>query len=126
MGNVIWLLLLFVGAVVAALAFGRNDGLVSFFWAGWRADLSLNLFLVLLVLLCLAMMATVKAVSSLVTLPRRAAAWRAQRREQAAHAALREAQAEYFSARFGRAFKAAERAVDLGEAGFASRWCWPS
>jgi len=121
MGNVIWLLLLFVAAVVAALTFGRNDGLVSFFWAGWRADLSLNLFLILLLLLCLTLMVTVKGVVSLVSLPRRAAAWRAQRREQAAHGALREAQAEYFSARFGRAYKAAQRACALGEEGFGDR-----
>lgn len=121
MGNVIWLLLLFVAAVVAALTFGRNDGLVSFFWAGWRADLSLNMFLILQLLLCVALMVAVKGMLSLVSLPRRAAAWRAQRREQAAHACLREAQAEYFSARFGRAFKAAQRAADLGEDGYGDR-----
>ena len=45
MRMVIWLVLLFVAAVVAALTLGNNDGLASFYWRGWRMDLSLNLFL---------------------------------------------------------------------------------
>lgn len=117
MGNVIWLVLLFAVAVVSALAFGRNDGLVSIFWSGWRADLSLNLFLIALVLLCALLMVAAKAVLSLISLPRRAALWRAERRERAAQAALREAQAEYHSARYGRAFKAARQALELAEEG---------
>jgi HemY protein len=45
MRSVIWLILLFVAAVVAASAFGQNDALVSLFYGHWRLDLSLNLFL---------------------------------------------------------------------------------
>ena len=45
MRAVIWLILLFVAAVVAATAFGSNDGLASFYWGGWRLDMSLNLFI---------------------------------------------------------------------------------
>ena len=37
MRAVIWLVLLFVVAVVAATTLGSNDGLVSFYWAGRRA-----------------------------------------------------------------------------------------
>jgi HemY protein len=33
-----------VVAVVAATTLGSNDGLVVVYWAGWRTDLSLNLF----------------------------------------------------------------------------------
>jgi HemY protein len=113
MRNVIWLLLLAIAAVVAAVTFGRNDGLVSFFWNGWRADLSLNLFVIgLLVFGGIALFAA-QAMVTLVTLPQRAAEWRALRRERAAQAALREALAEYFSARYSRAQKAARRALDL-------------
>ena len=46
MRGVIWLVLLFAAAIVAALTLGDNDGLVSFFYGGWRLDLSLNLFLI--------------------------------------------------------------------------------
>ena len=31
---------------VAALTLGSNDGLASFYWGGWRLDLSLNLFVI--------------------------------------------------------------------------------
>ena len=44
MRSVIWLVLLFVVAVVAALTLGDNEGLASFYWAGWRLDFSLNFF----------------------------------------------------------------------------------
>ena len=49
MRAIIWFVLLFVIAVVAATTLGTNDGLVSFYWAGTRLDVSLNLFLLLLI-----------------------------------------------------------------------------
>ena len=48
MRSVIWLVLLFAAAVVAATVLGPNDALVSSFYGQWRADLSLNLFLLVL------------------------------------------------------------------------------
>jgi HemY protein len=113
MRNVIWLVLLAVAAVVAAVTFGRNDGLVSIFWGGWRADLSVNLAVILLLVGGAVVMVAAQAVLVLVTLPERAAEWRALRRERAAQAALREALAEFFSARYSRAQRAARRALDL-------------
>ncbi len=113
MRNIIWLVLVAVAAVVAAATFGRNDGLVSIFWRGWRADLSLNLALLILLVGGAAVMLAAQALLSLLSLPTRAAEWRAARRERAAQAALREALAEHFSARYSRAHKAARRALDL-------------
>jgi len=113
MRGVVWLVLLFVVAVVAATALGSNDGLVSLYWRGWRTDLSLNLFTLLLVGACAVLMLSVQALNTLVSLPQRAGQWRALRRERAAQAALREALAEYFGARYGRAHKAAQRALAL-------------
>ncbi len=110
---VVWLLLLSVTAVVAALTLGRNDGLVSFYWGGWRADVSLNLFLIALLVLGGATLLAVQATLALLQLPRRAAEWRALQRERAAQAALREALAESFGARYARAHKAAQRALAL-------------
>ena len=104
-------MLLFTAAVVAATLLGTNDGLVTFYWHGWRTDLSLNLFLVLAVGGWALGLAAISAVRSVLTLPRRAGQWRAQRSERVAQQALREALAEYFSARYGRARKAAERAL---------------
>ncbi len=113
MRGVIWIVLLFVVAVVAATTLGGNDGLVSIYWGGWRADLSLNLFVIALLGACLVLMSAVQALNSLVSLPQRASQWRALRRERAAEAALREALAEFFAARYGRARKAAQRALDI-------------
>ncbi|MBX3635712.1 MAG: heme biosynthesis protein HemY [Rubrivivax sp.] len=113
MRGVVWLVLLFVVAVVVATTLGSNDGLVTVVFRGWRTDLSLNLFVLLVVGTTLLLMAVVQALNTLLTLPRRAGQWRALRRERAAHAALRETLAEFFGARYGRARKAAARALTL-------------
>lgn len=116
MRGVVWLVLLFVAAVVAATTLGGNDGLVSLYWNGWRLDVSLNLFVITLVLTCLALLLALRAVQSLASLPARAHEWRVGRRERAAQAALRDALADYFGARYRRAQKAAARAVAIHDA----------
>ena len=110
---VVWIVLLFTVAVVAATTLGRNDGIVTIYWSGWRTDLSLNLFVVLLVGFCILLTMASQALYSMTTLPRRAGEWRALRKERVAQAALREALSEYFSARYGRAQKAALRALEV-------------
>ena len=113
MRGVVWIVLLFAVAVVAATTLGRNDGIVTIYWSGWRTDLSLNLFVVLLVGFCILLTMASQALYSVTTLPRRAGEWRALRKERVAQAALREALSEYFSARYGRAQKAALRALEV-------------
>ena len=54
-----------------------------------------------------------KAINGLLSMPRRAHEWRELKRERAAHAALRDAHAEYLAARFNRASKAARQALEL-------------
>ena len=111
MRSVIWLVLLFVAAVVAATVFGTNEGLVSFYWGSWRLDMSLNLFILLLVGTCFVLVTVMQAVLVLTKLPERAREWRSSRRDRSAQAALREALAQYFGGRYSRAEKAAERAL---------------
>ena len=113
MRSVIWLVLLFTVAVVAALTLGDNDGLVSIYWAGWRTDLSLNFFILAAFGIGFAILTAAQGVESIVGLPRRARQWRALRVERGAQAALREALAEYFAGRYTRAQKAASRAISL-------------
>jgi HemY protein len=113
MRTVIWFLLLFAVAVLAASTFGANDGIVSVYWAPWRIDLSLNLFVLLLLGTCLVAYAVIQAVNALVGLPRRAHEWRVLQRERAAQAALREALALSYAGRFSRAQKSAQRAIDI-------------
>lgn len=111
MRTVVWAVLLFAVAVVAATTLGTNDGLVSVAWRGWRADLSLNLFVLTILGACFIVIGAVRAVDSLLTLPTRAAEWRALQRERAAQRALREAYLDYDSARYLRAQRAAERVL---------------
>ena len=113
MRNVVWLVLLFAVAVVAALTLGDNDGMASFYWEGWRVDLSLNFFILAALATGFALMTAVQAVSALIGLPERAREWRLLRLERAAQAALHEALAEYFGGRYGRSHKAAQRAIAI-------------
>jgi HemY protein len=113
MGTVIWLVLLFVVAVVAASTFGANDGLVSFYWDAWRVDMSLNLFVIALLGTCVVLVMLIRTLGSLVSLPRRAHEWRVARRDQSAQAWLRDALAQYFGGRYSRAQKSAQRALAI-------------
>jgi HemY protein len=113
MRAVIWFLLIFVVAVVAATALGTNDGLVTFYWGTWRLDMSLNLFLLLLLGSCMSIVALLQAFSALTTLPQRARQWRLARRDRSAQLALREALAQYFGGRYSRAEKSAQRALTI-------------
>lgn len=109
MRGVIWLVLLFTAAAVAAMTFGRNDGLVSLFWQGWRVDLSLNLFLLGLLLLCGTLIVALQSLDALLNLPQRARAWRLAQRDRGAQSLLREALLALWGGRFARAQKAAQR-----------------
>jgi len=113
MRAIIWFVLLFVVAVVTATTLGTNDGLVSFYWGTQRVDLSLNLFLVLLVATCFVLVTVINAINALIGLPKRAREWRVARRDRSAQASLREALAQYFGGRYSRAQKAAQRALAI-------------
>ncbi len=113
MRSVIWLLLLFSVAVVAARALGMNDGLVTIYWAPYQIQLALNFALILAVLGIGLGFLALRAVTTLWRLPRRAQEWRDARRLEAAQAAFREAIAYFFAARYSRAYRAARRAVEL-------------
>ena len=113
MRAVIWFLLLFAVAVVAAATLGTNDGLVSIYWGAWRLDTSLNLFLLVLVGTCFLLVSAIQAVNALTGLPRRAREWRVARRDRSAQAALRDALAQYFGGRYSRAQGAAQRALAI-------------
>ena len=109
----IWFVLLFAVAVVAATTLGTNDGLASFYWGGWRLDISLNLFLIVLIGTCFLIVTVIQALNSLVGLPRRAREWRLARRDRSGQAALRDALAQYFGGRYTRAQKSAQRALAI-------------
>ncbi|HSQ72185.1 MAG TPA: heme biosynthesis protein HemY, partial [Rubrivivax sp.] len=68
MRGVIWIVLLFAVAVVAATTLGTNDGLVTLYWRGWRTDFSLNLFLIVVAAACFVLVLAARALHSLVSL----------------------------------------------------------
>ncbi len=109
----IWFVLLFGVAVVAASTLGTNDGLASVYWGTWRLDMSLNLFLLLLIGSCFLIVGVIQGVSSLIGLPKRAREWRTARRDRTGQAALRDALAQYFGGRYTRAQKSAQRALAI-------------
>ena len=82
MRGIVWLVLLFIVAVVAATTLGRNDGLVSIYFGAWRTDLSLNLFVLLVLAACAVLMAAARSINSLISLPQHAREWRQLRRER--------------------------------------------
>jgi HemY protein len=113
MRAVVWVVVLALVAVVAATTLGGNDGLVSFYWGGWRTDVSLNLFVFALLAACFVLVTVIQAMRSLLSLPQRALAWRLGQRERAAQAALRDALAMSFGGRYSRAHKSAQRALTI-------------
>lgn len=113
MRSIVWLLLLAAAAVVGATALGANDGLVTIYWLGWRADISLNLFLLSLMLIFLSVYSLVRGLDSLLGLPERAKRWRIAQRDRVAQAALREGLALYMAGRYTRAHKACQKAVAI-------------
>ena len=69
---VIWLVILFVVASLAAGTLGNNDGIVSIYWSPWRVDLSLNLFLLGIVVTGALSYVAVGTLNRLIGLPERA------------------------------------------------------
>ena len=104
----LWLIGLFALAVAGAWMADHNEGVVAVFLHPYRIDLSLNLFVLALVLLVAVLLLAQKAVSALLSLPREARRWRLQQKERAAHAALLDAYAQFMAGRYLRSRKSAE------------------
>jgi HemY protein len=109
--GLLWLALLFVVAVVLATV-GRFDaGQVLLVYPPYRVDMSLNLFVVAIVVLFILLYALMRVVRNIWKMPQRVAAYRARSRDAKAHAALRDAIGNLFAGRFSRAEKAARDAL---------------
>jgi HemY protein len=105
--GLLWLALLFAIAVALATV-GRFDaGQVLLVYPPYRVDVSLNLFVVGIVVAFLLLYAILRFVRNVVTMPRRVAAYRARMRAEKANSALRDAVGNLYAGRFSRAEKAA-------------------
>ncbi len=104
----LWLLALFGIAVAAALFAGNNPGSITLFWPPYRIDLSLNLFMLLLLGAFLTLHLAWRALSALFAIPREARLWRLRQRERSMQLALLDAFSQLMAGRFVRARRSAE------------------
>jgi HemY protein len=101
----LWLLALFALAVGVSLAFGYNEGYVLVVLPPWRIELSLNLFIVLVVGGFLLGHVLLRLVSHTLRLPQAVRTFRERKRKEKAARALREAVQQLFEGRYGHALK---------------------
>jgi HemY protein len=117
----LWVVALFFMAIGLAVGARFDPGNVVFFYPPTRVDMSLNLFLLLVVLLFLILHFVLNALVTAKELPGRVAAYRKEKREREGNRALRDSLKALFEGRFGHAEKAAKRAVESPEnAGLAA------
>ncbi|WP_321912700.1 MULTISPECIES: heme biosynthesis protein HemY [unclassified Paraburkholderia] len=105
--GLLWLALLFAIAVALATVGRFDTGQVLLVYPPYRVDVSLNLFVVGIVVAFLLLYAILRFARNIVTMPRRVAAYRARMRTEKANSALRDAVGNLYAGRFSRAEKAA-------------------
>ena len=105
-----WLLTLAALAVGLALAARYNEGYVLLVLPPWRAEISLNLFLLAAVAGFFFIYVLARGVSHLLALPRAVAEFRRRREQEKAGLALRDAWRLLQEGRYGHALRCAEKA----------------
>jgi HemY protein len=102
-----WVLALFGLAVAAALGARVNDGYVLLVLPPYRAEVSLNLFILALVALVLVLYVALRTLALTFGLPRRAQEYRLRRQRERAGQVFQDAVRLLFEGRFGQAMKRA-------------------
>ncbi|HXS51622.1 MAG TPA: heme biosynthesis HemY N-terminal domain-containing protein [Usitatibacter sp.] len=110
----LWSLVLAALAVGIALLAERSTGYVVIVSAPWRIELSVNLFVFLVVAGYFAFYFLARLVGTLVAIPRRVRAYRAERERAVHRHALNEGLLAFFQGRYASAEKSAAQAL-LGE-----------
>ena len=116
MKGLFWLLALFALAVAVALGAHVNDGYVLLVLPPYRAEVSLNLFVLALLALFLALYGVLRALSVTFGLPQRAREYRERRQHDLAAGVFQDAVRLLFEGRFGQALKKATEAHRAGTA----------
>lgn len=114
MRGLFWLLALFALAAALALAARVNDGYVLLVFPPYRAEISLNLWIVVWLVSVGLSYALVRAIVAVVGLPRRVAEYRARAGRDKAMALFLDAFRLLFEGRFGQAMKKAGEAHRAG------------
>lgn len=115
MRALLWVLGLFAAAVGLVIAARYNNGYVLVVLPPWRAELSLNLAIIIALAVFLLAYIVVRTVIVTATMPSRVRAFTKRRSESRARATFNEALINFFEGRFGRAEKAASAALKAGE-----------
>ncbi len=110
--GLLWLAALFAIAVVLATVGRFDGGQVLFVYPPYRVDVSLNLFVVGVVVAFILLYAILRFTRNLLSMPRRVAAYRARQRAEKAQSALRDAVGNLYAGRFSRAEKAAKDSLN--------------
>lgn len=117
----LWLLTLFAMAIGLAVLARFNVGNVALFYPPYRVDLSLNFFIVLLVVVFILLFAVLTAMRAALNMPRRVGEYRAAKQQRESARALSEGLKAFMEGRFGQAERSATRAALLPEnAGLAA------
>ena len=111
----LWILGLFALAVGLALALRLNSGYVLFVWTPYRAEVSLNLLLLLAVAAFALFYVLLRFLFGAIALPAQVREYRARRAHDEARAMLLTAVREFFGGRYSRAEKAAAKVMDSSE-----------
>lgn len=115
MRGLFWVLGLFGLAVAVSLGAQLNDGYVLFVFPRWlRLEISLNLFIVAIVLLLVLSYWAVRAIAVVIELPARARAFQQQRNRDKALESFLDGVRLLFEGRFGQALKKAGEAHEQG------------
>ena len=115
MKGLLWVLAAFALAAGLSVVMHENEGYVLFVYSPWRIELSLNLFLILLVAAFVGAYFVVRVVAHTLRLPAYVRAYRIRRNENKARDALEQSLQALYEGRFARAVKLAGRAHDLGQ-----------
>lgn len=116
MRGLFWLLALFALAVAVALGARLNDGYVLLVFPPYRAEVSLNLFLLALLALFAVLYGLLRALAMTFGLPQRVREYREGRQRERAVLVFQDAVRLLFEGRFGQALKKASAAHAAGTA----------
>lgn len=109
-----WILVLFAAAVAVSIG-AHNSAYVLVVYPPYRIDLSLTLFVALIIVLMLAGFSAMRLVIAAVQLPKYAREFRAARDHAKSQALLTDALNAYFEGRYAAAERAAVHAMELGD-----------
>ncbi|KMQ80274.1 HemY protein [Candidatus Burkholderia pumila] len=109
--GLIWLALLFAVAVIVATVGGFNGGQILLVMPPYRVDVSLNLFVVVLVVLFIVLYSVLRALRVVWSMPGLIGACRKHSKQNKANSSLRDAIGHLYAGRFSKAEKAARDAL---------------